>query len=86
MGTNTCGAAKYGRLTTDTSVLRALRLTDCTMARVTMLLVSNSIAWSNVVVEGCLCCWAVVLLSVCGAMRVDNRDALWPRQPASTTH
>ena len=31
VGTNTCGAAKYGRRTTDASVVNALRLTDCTM-------------------------------------------------------
>ena len=28
VGTKTCGAAKYGRLTTDTSVDRAFILTD----------------------------------------------------------
>ena len=31
VGTKTCGAAKYGRLTTDTSVDRAFILTDCTI-------------------------------------------------------
>jgi len=31
VGTNTCGDAKYGRRTTDASVVRALKLTDWTM-------------------------------------------------------
>ena len=31
VGTNTCGEARYGRLTTDTSVDRAFILTDCTI-------------------------------------------------------
>ena len=41
VGTNTCGEARYGLLTTDASVVMALRLTDCTMLEVRVVMLSS---------------------------------------------